>query len=224
MVNQSNRNLRLATFVAEALELDESPESLASEIEVFKDQANAGISTVELESSAGIMAFLLYHYDIDVMGEDGKSGGELFDHDLKTIERATKLDTPGPRILAHAVQDGEAYILATSPATHRLLTGSESPTELPIPKTAEEAERLRKDAAAGLVDTLKTANHYAASWLAAVRGPETEDSRDKPQDRIDFTDEESELALYLLDQANVRELLHVMNLMIESTKSVTNQE
>ena len=120
---------RIAEFVVEALELEDTPESLHDEIEAFQRESNAGISTIELQSSAGVMAFLVYHYLIDASDENGQTGADRFDNDLKVIERATKLDTPGPRILAHAMRDGQAYILATSPATHRVLTGAPEPAD-----------------------------------------------------------------------------------------------
>ena len=51
--------LRLAAFINEALELDEDPSDLAEEILPFKRDQNAGISTIELDSSIGVAAFLI---------------------------------------------------------------------------------------------------------------------------------------------------------------------
>ena len=222
--NELDLTRAIAEFVVEALELEDSPESLLEEIEPFQREANAGISTIELQSSSGVLAFLVYHYLIEATDGEGQTGADRFEKDLKVIERATKLDTPGPRILAHALRDDRAYILATSPATHRLLTGAPEPAEdvLAIPRTPEEAENLRRNAAAGLSDTLRQANRFASTWLAAVRTNQSDDQPDAAS-RIDFNEEETELAMLLLDQSNVRELLQVMNLMIEGTKTLTSE-
>ena len=227
MTDQNERDLTqaIAEFVVEALDLEDSPDSLHDEIEPFQRESTAGISTIELQSSSGVLAFLVYHYLIDETDDEGQSGADRFEKDLKVIERATKLDTPGPRILAHALRDGRAFILATSPATHRLLTGAPEPADdvLAIPRTPAEAENLRRNAAAGLSDTLRQANRFASTWLAAVRTDQSVGDETDTAARIDFNEEETELAMFLLDQSNVRELLHVMNLMIEGTKTLRNE-
>ena len=75
--------------------------------------------------------------------------------------------------MAHAVAGNEAYILATTPATHRALTG-EAP-KLGAPRSAslsvdpESAAGIRSEAASKLVEALADANLLAASWLAAPR-------------------------------------------------------
>ncbi len=94
--------LRLAAFLNEALDLQEDTDTLAGEILPFKRDLNAGISTVELDSSIGPAAFLIYHYALNTDDEDGRPGRDLFQSDLRTLERAATLNTPGPRILAHA--------------------------------------------------------------------------------------------------------------------------
>ena len=140
-------SLRLAAFLNEALDLQEDLNTLAEEILPFKQDLNAGISTVELESSIGPAAFLIYHYELNTNDEDGQPGRQLFQSDLRTLERAATLNTPGPRILAHAVTEDEAYILATTPATHRALTGA-GPDETPKEIPEEERDNVRKEAAA----------------------------------------------------------------------------
>lgn len=204
--------LRLAAFVNEALELDEDPSALAEEILPFKRDRNAGISTIELESSIGVAAFLIYHYALRTQDEQGRPGSELFESDLRTLERAAKLDTPGPRILAHAVTDDEAFILATTPATHRALTGVD-PGALP-PVADTDHDRIRRDAATNLLQLLADANAQARAWLAAIQ--QTGVTTDA--DQIDFHPEETGLALFLLDENNIRQLLQVMNLMVTSAR------
>src|SRR5215218_6440222 len=94
--------LKLASFVVQALDLGDSPDDLAAEITALKRDLNAGISSIELDSSVGPAAFLVYHYRLDVPDAEGRSGADLFAADLATLERAAEQDTPGPRILAHA--------------------------------------------------------------------------------------------------------------------------
>lgn len=205
--------LRLAAFLNEALELEEDPSSLAEEILPFKRDRNAGISTIELDSSIGVAAFLIYHYQLNTADDDGRHGSELFQSDLRTLERAATLNTPGPRILAHAVTEEEAYILATTPATHRALTGA-STEEAPASIADEERDRIRKEAAANLLELLSEANAQARDWLAAMQlsGEATS------ADQVDFYPEETGLALFLLDESNIRNLLQVLNLMVQSVR------
>jgi hypothetical protein len=205
--------LRLAAFLNEALDLEEDPISLAEEILPFKREQNAGISTIELDSSIGVAAFLIYHYELNVPDEEGRQGSELFQSDLRTLERAATLNTPGPRILAHAVTEDEAYILATTPATHRALTGAGPEDGVPaIPE--EERDQIRKDTATNLLRLLSEANAQARDWLTAMQlsGEATS------ADQVDFHAEETGLALFLLDESNIRQLLQVLNLMVHSAR------
>jgi hypothetical protein len=205
--------LRLAAFVNEALELDEDPTSLAEEILPFKRDANAGISTIELESSIGVAAFLIYHYELNANDEEGRLGSDLFQTDLRTLERAATLNTPGPRILAHAVTDDEAYILATTPATHRALTGAGAEETAPsVPE--EKRDEVRKETAANLLRLLSEANAQARDWLAAMQlSGEASNA-----DQVEFHAEETGLALFLMDESNIRQLLQVLNLMVQSAR------
>jgi hypothetical protein len=206
--------LRLAAFVNEALELDEEPAALAVEILPFKRDSNAGISTIELDSSIGVAAFLIYHYELNTADEEGRQGSELFQTDLRTLERAATLNTPGPRIVAHAVTDDEAYILATTPATHRALTGVD-PDE-PTPAVPEEQrDEVRKETAANLLRLLSEANGQARDWLAAMQlsGEATS------AEQVEFHPEETGLALFLMEESNIRQLLQVLNAMVQSARA-----
>jgi hypothetical protein len=206
--------LRLAAFLNEALDLEEDPISLAEEILPFKRDENAGISTIELDSSIGVAAFLIYHYELNVPDEEGRQGSDLFQSDLRTLERAATLNTPGPRILAHAVTEDEAYILATTPATHRALTGSGPEDAAPaIPE--EERDQIRKDTAANLLRLLSEANSQARVWLAAMQLSGEAASTEQ----VEFHAEETGLALFLLDESNIRQLLQVLNLMVQSARA-----
>ena len=206
--------LRLAAFVNEALDLDEDLNALAVEILPFKRDVNAGISTIELDSSIGVAAFLIYHYELNVTDDAGETGSGLFQSDLRTLERATTLNTPGPRIVAHAVTDDEAFILATSPATHRALTGADEDDSPPVvPEDARED--VRKETATNLLRLLSEANAQARDWLAAMQLSGEAASASQ----IDFYPEETGLALFLLDESSIRQLLQVLNVMVQSARA-----
>lgn len=205
--------LKLAAFVNEALDLGEDPAELAEEILPFKRDANAGISTIELESSIGPAAFLIYHYELNTPDDEGRAGSELFQTDLRTLERAATLNTPGPRILAHAVTDDEAFILATTPATHRALTG-QAPEEAAPTVPEEQRDDVRKETATNLLRLLSEANAQARDWLAAMQLS----GEASGTDQVDFHPEETGLALFLMDENNIRQLLQVLNLMVQSAR------
>jgi hypothetical protein len=220
------QTLRLADFVRQALDLNETPASLAGEIVPFKRDSNAGISTIELDSTVGVAPFLIYHYLIEVQNDDGKSGADLFQADLKTLERAAMIDSPGPRIMAHAVAGDEAYILATTPATHRVLTGNESAAGGTVPgqlrAAPEKADGVLSEAAGKLVEALADANQLAAQWLAAIRNGDLVLGVDADVGEfIEFNEAETALALYVLDDRSIKDLLAVLNLMIESAKRLS---
>jgi hypothetical protein len=221
-----SQTLRLADFVRQALDLNETPASLAGEIVPFKRDSNAGISTIEFDSTVGVAPFLIYHYLIEETNDEGKTGADLFEADLKTLERAAMIDSPGPRIMAHAVAGDEAYILATTPATHRVLTGNESaaggtpPGELRA--DPEKADGIRSEAASKLVEALADANQLAAQWLAAIRSSNVTLGVDaNVSEFIEFNEAETALALYVLDDRSIKDLLAVLNLMIESAKRLS---
>ncbi len=211
--------LRLAAFINEALELGEDPNALAEEILPFKRDPNAGISTIELDSSIGVAAFLIYHYELNISDDEGQKGSDLFQSDLRTLERAASLNTPGPRILAHAVTDDEAFILATTPATHRALTGT-GPDETAQSVPEEQRDEVRKETATNLLRLLSEANAQARDWLAAMQlSGETATT-----EQIEFYPEETGLALFLLDESNIRQLLQVLNVMVQSARDNLNNQ
>ena len=220
--------LKIAAFVIQALDLGDDPAAIAGEIVALKRDLNAGISSIELDSSVGPAAFLIYHYLLDVPNTEGRSGRELFDADLATLERAAEQDTPGPRILAHATAGDEAYVLATTPATFRALSGA-SPTEdmeataadlLPGADTAE----IRRRAAHDLLRLLREADSQAAAWLRAIRvegrlpQADANGSGSESGDLLAFNEEETALALFLLDERSIGDLLRVLNLLITTAR------
>jgi hypothetical protein len=213
------QTLRLAAFMAQALELEDDPTALANELVRLKRDPQAAIFSIELESSVGPAAFLLYHYRLDERGDDGRSGRELFDADLATLERAAGQDTPGPRILAHATADREAFILATTPAIFRALTGapdtrSIEATPAALSLTGDPVE-ARREAASELLRLLQEANQQATTWLAAL-GASGKTETANGESPILFNEEEAALALFLLDERSIRDLLQTLNLLISS--------
>jgi hypothetical protein len=115
--------------------------------------------------------------------------------------------------MAHAVTDDEAFILATTPATHRALTGA--PTDAaPADVPEEKRDKVRKETAANLLRLLSEANAQARDWLAAMQLS----GESATTDQIDFHPEETGLALFLLDESNIRQLLQVLNVMVQSAR------
>jgi hypothetical protein len=206
----NDQKLRLAAFVVQALELQDDPHELAPEIVSLKRDRNAGISSIELDSSVGSAAFLIYHYALRSKDDKGKTGRQLFNADLRTLETAATRDTPGPRIVAHASTDDEAFILATTPATFRALTGAETAAPPLL-----EGDRIvaRRDSAIELLQTLRTADQLAQTWLSA-----SQDDGQQPGTRP-FLEEESALALFLLDDRSIQNLLHALNILITAARA-----
>lgn len=215
--------LKIAAFVIQALDLGDEPAALAGEIVALKRDLNAGISSIELDSSIGPAAFLVYHYLLDVPDAEGRSGRHLFDADLATLERAAAQETPGPRILAHATAGDEAYVLATTPATYRALTGSpplddlEATTADLLPGT--DTAETRRTAAADLLRLLREADSHASAWLRAIRAEGRLTSGDADTaDFLAFNQDETALALFLLDERSIGNLLRVLNLLIAAAR------
>ncbi|HEY7032473.1 MAG TPA: hypothetical protein VH482_14125 [Thermomicrobiales bacterium] len=216
-------SLKIAAFVIQALDLGDEPTALAPEVVALKRDLNAGISSLELDSSIGPAAFLVYHYLLDVLDAEGRSGRDLFDADLATLERAATHDSPGPRILAHATAGDEAYVLATTPATHRALTGAPPLADLEATAAdllpgAETAE-TRRTAAADLLRLLREADGLAAAWLRAIQAEGRLAAGDTgAADLLAFNEDETALALFLLDDRSIGNLLRALNLLISSAR------
>lgn len=213
--------IKAAAFVAQALDLKDDPEVLAAEVVSLKRDANAGISTLELDSSVGPAAFLIYDYQLDELNSERKTGQELFDADLRTLERAAEVGTPGPRILAHAIAGNDAFILATTPAVHRALTGEDGAPEIEATESelppGTESRRIRAQAAGELLRILREADAEAARWLRALRA-EGRLPNDAAGDFVEFSEPEAALALYLLDERSIQHLLKALNLFVASAK------
>ncbi len=213
-----------ALFLGQALGLSEAPEVLASDLSPIKRDANASIFTIQLDSTVGQAAFLVYAYVLAARGGDGRTGKELFDSGLETLREAAERNAPGPRALAHAESGTYGYILATTPGTYRALTGEAPAEEIKEDGSApaysvEEALQLRGDTATQLLETLRVANEQATHWLEAVRiSSEAEFEAYGVEEMMEFTERETELALFLLDEASISDLLHALNVMVSTAQ------
>ena len=211
--------LAAGSFLAQALELSDDPAAIAGELTEISDTGVAAVFSVELDSSIGAAAFLVYVYALELAGDDEQTGADLYRQAMATLEQAAARDTPGPRLVATAETEQVAFILATTPATWRRLQGEE-----PVVEATQEdllatdtTVRNRASLAEDLHRTLREANEHARAWLAAIRAAGTDDAA------LAFTEEETALALHVLDEANVAPLLRALNLLIASAQEQAGQ-
>ena len=209
--------LAAASFLAQALELRDNPVTIMDDLVEMKADPNAAIYSVEVDSSIGLAAFLVYVYVMEERNAEGLSGSEVYQQGLATLQQAADRDTPGPRMVAHADTDTIAFILATTPATWRAMQG-EGPaagvaTEADLPSKVPSAED-RASMAEDLHRALKEASDHARTWLAAVRAA----SASGDGDTLRFTEAETALALFVLDNANIEPTLNALNLLVTSAQ------
>ncbi len=213
----SELTLAAASFLVQALGLGDDPATIAGEFVIIKEDSNASIHSVQMDSSVGPAAFLVYVYDLQEVDQKGASGGDLYETGRMTLDQAADRDTPGPRMVAHADTDTLGFILATTPATWRALQGESAAgldvTAGNLQQTAPSAES-RSSAAEELHRTLREANSNALAWLTAVQA-EAQNSGD---DALEFSEEELALALHVMDDANIRPLLTSLNLLIATAQ------
>lgn len=232
MTDQTNAQpdammLATAAFLQQVLELEEDPSGLARDLSAIKRDNNAAIYTIQLESSVGLAAFLVYTYVLAERGGDGHTGQELFDAGLETLQQAASRNTPGPRAVAHATTDTHGFILATTPGTYRALTGQGSAENLePSAEdliATEDTDRVRAEAAEELLELLKKANEQAQTWLKAIQSATLAAPGSEEQALVSFSEAETELALFLLDDESIGDLLRSLNLLIETAQLQTQQ-
>ena len=210
--------LKAAAFLAQALGLPDDPAALAPDLTPVDRDPILGVYAAELASSVGDAAFLVYAYDLAALDVAGRTGRDRFAADLATLQEAAARDAPGPRLLAHATTATDAFLLATTPATYRALAGEDAPTPAPFTSDHENADdplAARRAAAEELLRLLRLADAQATAWLAAI-----DDRADAP-DSVSFTLEETELALFLLDERSIRNLLHVLNRLLTTVRDRT---
>ena len=212
-----------AAFLAQVLDLEDDPAILTDDLAAIKRDQNAAIYTIQLESSVGPAAFLVYTYVLDATGGDGHTGRELFDAGLATLQQAAARNTPGPRAVAHAETDEHGFILATTPGTYRALAGEAPPALEPQPAdlpSTEDTERIRSEAAEELLRLLQEANAHARTWISAIQSAGASEGPigDDVDDLIEFTETETELALFLLDDASIGDLLRSLNMLVSTAQ------
>jgi hypothetical protein len=210
-----------ASFLGRVLGLEDDTDSLAGDLSVIKRDRNAAIYTIQLESSVGPAAFLVYGYRLDERGGDGHTGQELFDSGLATLQLAAERNSPGPRAVAHGASGAFGFIIATTPGTFRALAGDpEEPEPVlePNPRefpNTESTDRLRSDAADELLQLLRSANEQSQQWLQAIQTASQGDGED---DLLAFNEAETELALFLLDNESISDLLQTLNILVSTAQ------
>jgi len=220
-----DRALRAAAFLAEVLELELDPVAISNDLVIVNDDAGVTTYAAELEASFGSAAFLIYVYDLAT--HDG--GGAIrnrYKSDIVTLQTAAERDAPGPRLLANGEGDDDAFLLATTPATYRLLAGEAfgSNTEPPVMLHPDaDAAALRRDAAKELLTHLRAANLAAGTWLAALQS-DGGGANENDEETVEFNEEETELALYLLDDRSIQNVLRAINLFITAARGGTDHE
>ena len=216
-----------AQFLIQALELTDSPEEIANDLSPMKRDSNAAISSIQLETSIGLAGFLVYTYVLNRTGGDGKTGKELFDAGLETLQIAANRNTPGPRPVAHADTDEYGFILATGPGTYRALMGHTSTESIEAQPddalTIGNTENIREEAARELFDLLQKANTQATTWLNAIQAASRQAHENPDQGLIAFTESETELAIFLLDDDSVGALLRSMNMLVATAQDQAAQ-
>ncbi len=217
-MDPNRQALKAAAFLAQALAIDLDPAALADELTPLEQDDTSAVYTAQLDSSVGTAAFLVYVYPLTA-AEGGHSGEGAFTAALETLQTAAEREAPGPRIIAHARTPEDGLILATTPAIARALAGEPpvaDPAPVPAGISATGTAEARREAAAELLRLLRAANTQATAWLAAIQA----EGRDQPgaADLLAFDDVETELALYLLDERSIQNLLRALNLFLTAAR------
>lgn len=227
MGESEHRRIGAAAFLAEALAIGDDPDALAADLLPIEEDSLVTVYAAEVDSSVGPAAFLIYAYALGVRGAAGETGQQRFDADLATLETAAARGAPGPRPVAHASADGIGFVLATSPAVLRELTGDEldGAGVANDPPPPDDPIEVRNAAANDLVALLRSADERAAAWLAAVRDSGRIDGGDRTTDAPapfpgSFSPEETALALLLLE-GGTRNLLRAFEAFLAAARDQT---
>lgn len=214
---------RAAAFLAQALELDLDPDAIAMDLTVVSSDGDATTYATELEASFGSAAFLIYVYRY-VDPAFGGTGRSSYQTAIETLQTAAARNAPGPRLLANGESDAEGFLLATTPATYRLMTGEPEPaSEAAASSSSAAVDQIRRDSAQALLRHLKAANTAASDWLAALQDIDTSPASDDPDaETIEFNEEETELALFLLDERSIQNVLKAVNLFITAARDTAH--
>lgn len=225
--NTDELMIATAQFLIQALELEDAPEVIANDLSPMKRDSNAAISSIQLDTSIGLAGFLVYTYALNRTSGDGKTGKQLFDSGLETLQLAQSRNTPGPRPMAHANTDDYGFILATAPGTYRALMGETSTDSIEAQPddvlTTQNTEEIRSESASELFELLQKANQQAQNWLNALQAASRQSHDEDQEGMVAFTDSETELALFLLDEDSVGSLLRAMNLLVATAQDQASE-
>ena len=223
MTASSNDPLDLlaARFIIQTLSLDLVPEVLVPTLNRIERDDQTAVYAVQLESSVGPAAFLIYGYETSLAGKRGSAAQKRFATDVRTLEVAQSRNVPGPRLIASGELGGNSFVLATDPQTFAALAGIDASAS-----TVSDADRdrdpvdVRRDAAGRLVTLLRDADRQAGRWLRAIdRQENTVLSASSQTAPIAFDDVETELALYLLGPDGIRNILTLASRILESAQA-----
>ena len=214
-------DLLAARFIIQTLSLDLVPDVLVPTLNRIERDDQTAVYAVQLESSVGPAAFLIYGYETSLTGKRGAASQKRFATDVRTLEVAQSRNVPGPRLIASGELAGNSFVLATDPQTFAALAGIDATVN-----AASDAERerdpagIRRDAAGKLVTLLRDADRQAGRWLRAIDRQETSaQSAAGPSVAPAFDDVETELALYLLGPDGIRNILTLASRILESAQA-----
>lgn len=215
--------LLAARFIIDALSLELVPEVLVPTLNRIERDDQTAVYAVQLESSVGPAAFLVYGYDTSLEGKRGAQSQQRYATDLRTLEVAQSRNVPGPRLIASGELGGNRFILATDPQTFAALAGIEpaAPGEGSSDRERGPAE-LRRESAEALITLLRDADRQAGRWLRAVDRQRTAASGGPSDQAVSsFDDVETELALYLLGPSGIRNILTLASTILETAQAGT---
>lgn len=86
-----------------------------------------------------------------------------------------------------------------------------------------DTAQARREAATTLLYLLQRANTQASGWLRAVQAEGRLIEEGDETDLIRFSDEETALVLFLLDERSIGSLLRVLNLILSSAQVQANE-
>ena len=206
--------LAAAMFVVEALGPAEDAGGLADDLVLVEDTPPTTTMAVGLDSADGVVAFLVYVYDLAATDEQGATGNDLFARGVATLSEAERLDAPGPRAVASGEVGSYGLLLATTPMLYERLGGGHrrardrgEPVPVAGPWEASEAGETAALAEA-LLASLRETNRLAENYLRATNTPGQRS-----------TSEESELALFLTDGRSLTPLLTLIRRVVEGVET-----
>lgn len=220
-------DLLAATFIVQTLDIDVPANEFVPGLNRIERDDDTAVYAVQLESSVGPAAFLVYAYRAGP-ATNGRRTGQThsrYDSDLQTLREAQSRNVPGPRLVATADLDQHSFILATDPQTFAALAGRSENGTLPVATadaTADPAD-VRRDAAERLIPLLRETETQARRWLAAFDA-QARAARDEAGAPTAFDDAETELALNIIGPGGIRHILTFANRVLELAQSAPEHD